>query len=88
MMTFFQGIGSGGKRKSNDSDVDYDLKDAKKLKRKKRKRKSNRKTNPRRSKGESRSSQRIDAVKVANLKTKHKNNHLKVKPGVRNEYIL
>ena len=56
----------GGKRKSNDSDVDYDPNDAKKLKRKTRKRKHNRKYNPKRFKGETRSSKRIDAVKAAN----------------------
>ena len=56
----------GGKRKGNDSDVDYDPGHAKKLQKKKRKRKYNRKTNPiynpNRPKGESRSSQRIKAV--------------------------
>ena len=67
----------GGKRKSNDSDVDYDPDDAKKNKRKKKKRKYNRKSNlknnAKRAKGEARSSQRIDAVKAVNSKTNPKN---------------
>ena len=64
----------GGKRKGNDSDVEYDPGHAKKLQKKKRKRKYNRKTNPNRSKGESRSSKRIKAVQTANAKTNPINN--------------
>ena len=60
----------GGKRKSNDSDGDYNPNDAKKLKRKKKSRKDNRK----RKKGNQRTLERINAVRVANSKTNPKNN--------------
>ena len=60
----------GGKRKSNDSDLEYDPNDAKKDKQKKRMRKYNRK----RPKGIERNLQRIAAVKAANAKTNPKNN--------------
>ena len=58
----------GGKRKSKDSDGEYDPNHAKKLKRKKK----NRKNNPKRKKGDQRTLERINAVSLANSKSNRK----------------
>ena len=59
----------GGKKKRNDSDLEYDPEDAKKRKAQKRNRRKNRKNNPNRPKGDARSSKRKAAVDAANSKT-------------------
>ena len=59
----------GGKKKSKDSDLEYDPVDAKKRKAQKRNRRKNRRNNPNRPKGNDRSLQRKTVVKAANAKT-------------------
>ena len=65
----------GGKRKSKDSDGEYDPNHAKKLKRKK----INRKNNRKRKKGDQRTLDRKNAVRVAISKTNAKNNPKRTK---------